>query len=126
MGLDISLNYDVERFRAKFDIQDPFILYAGRKDVGKNIYTLIRYFQEYKKRNKNNLKLVLIGGGKVNIPRTLKGEVYDLGFVSIQDKYDAYGAALTLCQPSKHEKFPSLSWRAGCADGRYWYMLAAM
>ena len=72
LGLDISLNYDVERFRAKFDIQDPFILYAGRKDVGKNIYTLIRYFQEYKKRNKNNLKLVLIGGGKVNIPRTLK------------------------------------------------------
>ena len=105
LGLDISLNYDVERFRAKFDIQDPFILYAGRKDVGKNIYTLIRYFQEYKKRNKNNLKLVLIGGGKVNIPRILKGEVYDLGFVSIQDKYDAYGAALTLCQPSKHESF---------------------
>ena len=105
LGLDTSLVYDEERFRAKFNIQEPFILYAGRKDVGKNIYTLIRYFSEYKKRCKNDLKLVLIGGGKVGIPRSLKGQVYDLGFVSIQDKYDAYGSALTLCQPSKHESF---------------------
>lgn len=29
----------------------------------------------------------------------------DLGFVPIQDKYDAYAAAELLCQPSKHESF---------------------
>ena len=78
LGLDTGLVYDAERFRAKYDIQDPFILYAGRKDVGKNIYTLIRYFQEYKKKNKNNLKLVLIGGGEVKIPRVIHKDVYDL------------------------------------------------
>lgn len=105
LGLDTGLVYDEERFRAKYDIWEPFILYAGRKDVGKNIYTLIRYFAEYKKRNKNNLKLVLIGGGSVKLPKSVHGDVYDLGFVPIQDKYDAYGAALTLCQPSKHESF---------------------
>ena len=105
LGLDTGLVYDEERFRAKYDIWGPFILYAGRKDVGKNIYTLIRYFAEYKKRNKNNLKLVLIGGGSVKLPKSVHGDVYDLGFVPIQDKYDAYGAALTLCQPSKHESF---------------------
>ncbi|MEE1242774.1 MAG: glycosyltransferase family 4 protein [Frisingicoccus sp.] len=105
LGLDTKLKYDPERFRAKFNIEEPFILYAGRKDVGKNIYTLIHYFEEYKKRHDNNLKLVLIGGGSVNIPQSILKDVYDLGFVSIQDKYDAYGAALTLCQPSKHESF---------------------
>lgn len=105
LGLDTNLTYDEDRFRAKYNIQDPFILYAGRKDVGKNIYTLIRYFAEYKKRNENNLKLVLIGGGNVKLPKSIHKDVYDLGFVSIQDKYDAYGAALTLCQPSKHESF---------------------
>ena len=105
LGLDTKLVYDEERFRAKYDIQDPFILYAGRKDVGKNIYTLIRYFAEYKKRNRNSLKLVLIGGGDVKIPRSIQKHVYDLGFVSIQDKYDAYGAASVLCQPSKNESF---------------------
>lgn len=105
LGLDTNLTYDEDRFRAKYNIQDPFILYAGRKDVGKNIYTLIRYFAEYKKRNENNLKLVLIGGGNVKLPKSIHKDVYDLGFVSVQDKYDAYGAALTLCQPSKHESF---------------------
>lgn len=105
LGMNTGLVYDAERFRSKFDIEEPFILYAGRKDVGKNIYTLIRYFDEYKKRNSNNMKLVLIGGGKVNIPKTIQNDVIDLGFVDVQDKYDAYGAALTLCQPSKHESF---------------------
>lgn len=105
LGLDTKLVYDEDRFRAKYDIHDPFILYAGRKDVGKNIYALIRYFAEYKKRHETNLKLVLIGGGGVNIPKEIQKDVYDLGFVPIQDKYDAYGAALALCQPSKHESF---------------------
>ena len=50
-------------------------------------------------------KLVLLGGGDVNIPKEIKDNVIDLGFVDIQDKYDAYSAAELLCQPSKHESF---------------------
>ena len=105
LGMDTGLKFDGARFRARFDIEEPFILYAGRKDVGKNIYALIRYFAEYKKRHPSNLKLVLIGGGKVNIPGEIAADVRDLGFVDIQDKYDAYAAAEVLCQPSKHESF---------------------
>lgn len=105
LGMNTKLTYDADRFRSKFDIEDPFILYAGRKDVGKNIYTLIRYFDQYKKRCGGPMKLVLIGGGKVNVPMSIQDDVIDLGFVDVQDKYDAYGAALTLCQPSKHESF---------------------
>lgn len=105
LGMNTGLKCDAERFRSKFDIEEPFILYAGRKDVGKNIYTLIHYFEQYKKRNQNDMKLVLIGGGQVNIPKDIQDDVIDLGFVDVQDKYDAYAAALTLCQPSKHESF---------------------
>ena len=32
-------------------------------------------------------------------------EIIDLGYVPIQDKYDAYGAAAVFCQPSKNESF---------------------
>lgn len=32
-------------------------------------------------------------------------DVYDLGFVDIQDKYNAYAAAEFLCQPSHNESF---------------------
>ena len=51
------------------------IFYAGRKDVGKNIYTLISYFEQYKKRIENDMKLVLIGGGEVEIPESIREDV---------------------------------------------------
>ena len=105
LGVDTNLTYDAERFRKKFHIEEPFILYAGRKDEGKNVHTLLEYFGRYKERHEDNLKLVLIGGGEMDIPEQIKGDVYDLGFIDIQDKYDAYGAAELLCQPSHNESF---------------------
>ncbi|SFP37482.1 Glycosyltransferase involved in cell wall bisynthesis [Butyrivibrio proteoclasticus] len=106
IGLDNDFSYDEKRFREKYKVNDPFILYAGRKDVGKNIYTLINYFREYKDRNKDSkLKLVLIGGGEVTIPDDIASEVIDIGFVDRQDKYDACAAASMMCQPSIHESF---------------------
>ena len=105
LGVDTKLTYDAERFRKKYGINDPFILYAGRKDKGKNIDTLVQYFKRDKQNEQDNLKLVLIGGGELEIPAEIKDDVYDLGFVDLQDKYDAYGAAALLCQPSKNESF---------------------
>lgn len=104
-GADTELVYEAGRFREKYHIFDEFILYAGRKDAGKNVHILLQYFEEYKKRNDSSLKLVLIGGGRIEIPEAVHDEVYDLGFVPVQDKYDAYGAAMMLCQPSANESF---------------------
>lgn len=115
-GLDMNWHGDAEAFIKKYDMREPFVLYAGRKDAGKNVDVLIRYFCEYKKRNANQLKLVLIGGGKIHIPEDGKKHIIDLGFVPIQDKYDAYAAAAFLCQPSTHESFSLVimeSWLAG-------------
>ena len=108
IGIETDIDYDADRFRKKYNINSPYIIYAGRKDEAKNINTLIKYFDEYRKRNKDSrqdIKLVLIGGGEVNIPDSIKDDVYDLGFVDIQDKYDACAGALCLCQPSKNESF---------------------
>ena len=105
-GVDTDFDYDAQRFREKYKINDPFILYAGRKDEGKNIYLLIDYFREYRLRHpESTMKLILIGGGEVKLPDDIKSEVIDLGYVDKQDKYDACAAALTLCQPSVHESF---------------------
>ncbi len=106
IGLDNDFSYDADAFRKKFGIEEPFILYAGRKDVGKNIYTLINYFREYKYRKpESKLKLLLIGGGEVTVPEDIAGDVVDLGFVDRQDKYNACAAASLMCQPSIHESF---------------------
>lgn len=103
IGLDAHWTYNAQRFRNKYSISNPFILYAGRKDAGKNVDTLVRYFVEYNKRNHDGLKLVLIGGGKIDIPD--KRNIVDLGFVDAQDKYDAYAAASLFCNPSPMESF---------------------
>lgn len=115
-GVYTEYTYQAERFRCKYKIREPFVLYAGRKDAGKNINLLIDYFREYKYRNANQLKLVLIGGGNVEIPEDIREDVEDPGFVDVQDKFDAYAAASLLCQPSVNESFSLVvmeSWICG-------------
>ena len=58
----------------------------------------------------------LQGGGDIAIPESVKDDVYDLGFVSKQDKYNAMAAASLLCQPSHNESFSLVimeSWLCG-------------
>ena len=117
-GVDSDFDPDPARFRSKYKIGDPFILYAGRKDTGKNVDLLISYFREFKRRNpsESGLKLVLIGGGRIDIPADCSKEIIDLGFVDRADKYDACAAALCMCQPSTHESFSIVimeSWLCG-------------
>lgn len=107
-GVETEFEYNGQRFRDKYKIKEPYMIYAGRKDSAKNINTLITYFAEFRKRNKDThpeFKLILIGGGEVEIPDSVKEDVIDLGFVDIQDKYDACAGAELLCQPSKNESF---------------------
>lgn len=115
-GIDPVEQAQAERFRAKYGVKD-FLLYAGRKDESKNVPLLIHYFCAYKDLNPSDLKLLLIGNGQLPIPPAHAGvDVIDLGFVSRQDKHDAYTAALALCQPSRMESFSIVAleaWSAG-------------
>ena len=72
IGMDTKIQSDADAFRKQFGIDKPFILYAGRKDVGKNVHTLLRYFAEWKHRKQDDLQLVLIGGGDIAIPESVK------------------------------------------------------
>lgn len=106
-GIDTKLSMDAKRFRSAFGIDSPFILYAGRKDEGKNVPMLIDYFVHYRAQGeaRNDLKLVLIGGGSSHVPRSMDTHVIDLGFVSRQDLLDAFAATQATCQPSTNESF---------------------
>ena len=98
-------------------VLDPFILYAGRKAPEKNTPLLVEYFARYKLTHPASpLTLVLIGPGGVRIPGRLSTDILDLGFVSPQEKADAYAGALALCQPSLLESFSLVmmeAWLAG-------------
>jgi glycosyltransferase involved in cell wall biosynthesis len=115
-GIETDIAFDSKRFREEYDITNEFILYAGRRERGKNVPLLIDYFCKYKENTGNNLKLILIGSGVVEIPRKYKTEIIDLSFIPKQDKYDAYAAATVLCQPSVNESFSIVimeSWLCG-------------
>lgn len=101
-SLDMDFTADAERFIKKYSFEN-FMIYVGRKDDGKNLYTMIDWFKRYKKESNSKLKLVLIGPGeKINLE---KDDIFDLGFVSVQDKYDAISASSFLCNLSLNESF---------------------
>ncbi|MFH0794453.1 MAG: glycosyltransferase family 4 protein [bacterium] len=105
MGIDEPPGVDATRFRAKFQIKEPFLIYIGRRDATKNTPLLVSLFESYKRDEKRDLKLVFLGAGAVEVPTKIKWEVVDLGFVSEQDKFDACAASLALVQPSVNESF---------------------
>lgn len=113
-GIDTGYRGEAAAFRRRTGIEGPFILYAGRKDAGKNLPLLIDYFRRYRQERATDLALVLIGSGPLSGSRD-EG-IYDLGWVSEQEKFDAYAAATVLCQPSLYESFSLVmmeSWVAG-------------
>lgn len=115
------LKGDSARFRQKFNVKAPFMLYAGRKIVGKGVPEMVEYFLTLKNRHAStpfikDLKLVLIGKGDLEYPSTKYPDIIDLGFVSEQEKQDAYAAATVFCLPSRMESFSIVimeSWLQG-------------
>lgn len=104
-GVNTDIEYDPKRFLNKYGIDMPFILYAGRRDSGKNVDELINNFIQYIEKNETALLLILIGKGDVTIPDKYNDRIIDLGFIPLQDKYDAYAASSVFCLPSTNESF---------------------
>lgn len=115
-GVETGFNCDPAAFRQAYGMSRPFVLYAGRKDTGKNVELLIEYFRRYRQRRGPVCELALIGGGALG-QAVQEGEgIRDLGFLPVQHKHDAYAAADVLCQPSTHESFSIVvmeAWAAG-------------
>lgn len=100
VGVEVPQNVDGERFKKKYGLSN-FMVYVGRIDEGKNCKQLFNYFLEYKKRNSNDMKLVLMGKPVIRIPRSQ--DIVSLGFVDDQDKFDGIAGAQMLVLPSKFE-----------------------
>ena len=98
VGIDSPQNLNPRRFTEKYG---SYIIYVGRIDEGKNCHKLFQFFIEYKKRNNNNLKLLLMGKAVCEIPN--HQDIIPLGFVSDEDKQDGMAGAEILVLPSEFE-----------------------
>jgi glycosyltransferase involved in cell wall biosynthesis len=122
IGSEVPRNPVASRFRRKYNIHDPFIIYVGRIDENKGCRELFTNFTSYRPRLGQRLKLVLIGNSILPIPD--HPNVHHLGFVSDQDKFDAIAAADALIMPSFYESLSMVAleaWALGrpvLANGR--------
>ncbi|MFH1039033.1 MAG: glycosyltransferase family 4 protein [PVC group bacterium] len=105
-----------DRFREKYGIDSPYLLYAGRREGGKNTPLLIEYFRLFKRHRGTDLRLCLLGTGEVALRGDDRRWILDAGYVSGEDKRDAYAGAFAFCQPSTNESFSIVlleSWLEG-------------
>jgi hypothetical protein len=115
LGFERPPATDTAAFRRRHGIDGPIVLYLGRKETGKNVPLLIRYFQRYRETRRGDVTLLLAGDGPVTAPRGAAG-IRDLGYLQSDEKAAAYAAATVVCQPSINESFSIVlmeSWLAG-------------
>lgn len=110
VGINVPQEVSAVRFRGKYGITGPFLVYVGRVDESKNVPELLDFFCRYQDENGENLKLVLIG--KVNIPLPDRPDIISLGFVPEEDKFDAIRAASVLMMPSLYESLSMVALEA--------------
>lgn len=117
-GVELEYQGDPSRFKQKYNINFPYILYVGRKVAGKNAPLLVELFKKFTSEINVDLKLLLIGKAEEGFERYLDGceSIIDIGEVDERTKIDAMSGALALCQPSVMESFSIVimeSWLSG-------------
>jgi glycosyltransferase involved in cell wall biosynthesis len=122
VGSDVPENTQPGRFRQKYDIPGPFVVYVGRIDQNKGCAELFEFFRGYLRDPATRLSLVLIGHSLLPIPEHPR--VRHLGFLDDRDKFDAMAAADLLVMPSYFESLSMVAleaWALGrpvLANGR--------
>jgi glycosyltransferase involved in cell wall biosynthesis len=115
-GMPVPASYDPAGFMERHRLERPFVLYAGRREEGKGTSLLVEAFRTAVTEGGLDLDLVMIGKGEFVAPRALAGRVVDLGFVSDEERNDAFAAATAYVQPSRMESFSRTimeAWLAG-------------
>jgi glycosyltransferase involved in cell wall biosynthesis len=111
-----------ERFRQKYGITSPFVVYVGRIDENKGCTELFSHFGRYARAVRGDLSLVLMGNSILPIPEHPR--IRHLGFVSDEDKFDGIAASEALIMPSYFESLSMVAleaWALGkpvLANGR--------
>jgi len=122
VGSDVPARTNPDRFRQKFGITSPFVVYVGRIDENKGCKELFSHFDRYTRSLRGNLLLVLMGNSVLPIPDNPR--IRHLGFVGDEDKFDGIAAAEALIMPSYFESLSMVAleaWALGrpvLANGR--------
>ena len=115
VGVDVPPRRRPERFRQKYGIDGPYLLYVGRIGVSKGSRELFASYARWRRNDPaHDVALVLIGDAEIPIPKT-HGIRY-LGRVGDEDKWDALAGCAAFVMPSLLESLSIVTleaWAAG-------------
>jgi glycosyltransferase involved in cell wall biosynthesis len=121
-GVPVPSAYDPKGFMERHGLQRPFVLYAGRREEGKNTAWMLDAFAAAVGQGGLDLDLVVLGKGQMAGTAVAggsgqgAGRVVDLGFLPNQERDSAFAAATAYVQPSRMESFSRTvmeAWLAG-------------
>jgi len=69
VGIEAPSDRNPERFRKRFGIEEPFLLYLGRIEKSKGVDVLFEDFIRYREARRGPKKLVLVGREHTVVPR---------------------------------------------------------
>lgn len=101
VGSAVPARTHPQRFRQKYGISGPFVVYVGRIDENKGCTELFEFFQRYSSSLRSEVTLVLMGNSILPIPDDPRFR--HLGFVPDEDKFDGIAASDALIMPSYFE-----------------------
>jgi glycosyltransferase involved in cell wall biosynthesis len=122
IGSDVPPDPEPARFRKRFGIHGPYVVYVGRVDENKGCPELFTYFERYAHWRRSGLTLVLVGHSILPIPAHPR--IRHLGFLPDRDKFDGIAGADALIMPSRYESLSMVAleaWALGrpvLANGR--------
>lgn len=114
LGFDKPVIGDGDGVRDRYGLHDPYVLYVGRREGGKNTPLLIDYFLRYKARRPGSIRLVLVGSGD-DPPASHDVRAVDIDW---RDRDAVMAGAMAFCHPSTNESLSVVllqAWLAGTA-----------
>jgi glycosyltransferase involved in cell wall biosynthesis len=117
VGVDVPAQREPARFRARFGIDGPYLLYLGRIVESKGCATLFDHFLRWQRTaGATPATLVLAGRGDPEMPVPSDPRIRHVGGLSDDQKFDALAGATALVMPSLLESLSMVTleaWAAG-------------
>lgn len=102
LGIKIPEQLNVVKFKEKYNLQNPYIIYAGRIDEAKGCLEMFEFFQYYLKKGLyRDVDLVLMGNRGIEVPPN--EHIRYVGFLSEEEKNSGIAGAELLVLPSAFE-----------------------
>jgi glycosyltransferase involved in cell wall biosynthesis len=106
----------ISAFCAARKIEPGYLLYAGRREIAKNVPLLFSHYAAYRRQHPDAPPLALMGSGELPVPAAIADHVVELGYVPTADLATAFAAASVLVHPSHLESLGMVvleAWLAG-------------